>query len=94
MLFLLFWVRVRIRVRVVVFGCCFVVVVFALSTTSKAYGSLQERGQIGAAAAGLHHRHSNTGSELGLLFLFFLNSEVKRDFSRTIVSDGDVPVWG
>ena len=28
-----------------------------------AYGSFQARGQIGASAAGLHHRHSNAGSE-------------------------------
>jgi len=28
-----------------------------------AYGSFQARDQIGAAAAGLCHRHSNTGSE-------------------------------
>ena len=27
------------------------------------YGSSQARGQIGAAAAGLHHSHSNTRSE-------------------------------
>ena len=28
-----------------------------------AYGSFQARGLIGAAAAGLHHSHSNMGSE-------------------------------
>ena len=28
-----------------------------------AYGSSQARGQIGATAAGLHHSHSNAGSE-------------------------------
>ena len=28
-----------------------------------AYGGSQARGQIGAAAAGLYHSHSNTGSE-------------------------------
>ena len=27
--------------------------------TSMAYGSSQARGQIGVAAAGLHHSHSN-----------------------------------
>ena len=27
-----------------------------------AYGSSQARGQIGAAAASLHHSHNNTGS--------------------------------
>ena len=31
----------------------------------SAYGS-RIRGRIGAVAAGLHHSHSNTGSELGL----------------------------
>ena len=31
-----------------------------------AYGSSQARGGIGAAAAGLHHNHSNMGSELCL----------------------------
>ena len=31
--------------------------------TPAAYGSPQARGQIGAIAAGLHHSHSNTGSE-------------------------------
>ena len=28
-----------------------------------AYGGFQARGQIGAVAASLHHRHSNAGSE-------------------------------
>ena len=31
-----------------------------------AYGSSQARGQIQAIAAGLHHSHSNDGSELRL----------------------------
>ena len=30
------------------------------------YGGSQARGQIGAVAAGLHHSHSNAGSELCL----------------------------
>ena len=34
--------------------------------TSAAYGSSQASGGIGATAAGLHHSHSNTGSELRL----------------------------
>ena len=34
-----------------------------LGATPIAYGSSQARGQIGAAAAGLHHSHSNAGSE-------------------------------
>ena len=32
-----------------------------------AYGGSQSRGRIGAAIAGLHHSHSNTGSKLCLL---------------------------
>ena len=31
--------------------------------TTAAYGSSQARGPIGAVAAGLHHGHSNKGSE-------------------------------
>ena len=31
--------------------------------TPTAYGPSQARGQIEATAAGLHHSHSNTGSE-------------------------------
>ena len=31
--------------------------------TPMAYGSSQARGQIRATVAGLHHSHSNTGSE-------------------------------
>ena len=34
-----------------------------LVATPTAYGSSQARGRIGAAAAGLHHSHSNVGSE-------------------------------
>ena len=34
--------------------------------TSAAYGSSQARGQIGAAAASLHHSHINAGSEAQL----------------------------
>ena len=33
---------------------------------STAYGNSQARGRIGAVAAGLHHIHSNMGSELRL----------------------------
>ena len=42
---------------VLVFGFC----LFRAAPT--AYGSSQNWGQIGAAASGLHHSHSNTGSE-------------------------------
>ena len=31
-----------------------------------AYGGSQARGRVGAIAAGLHHSHSNAGSELHL----------------------------
>ena len=31
--------------------------------TPAAYGDSQARGQIGAVAAGLHHSHSNAGSD-------------------------------
>ena len=34
--------------------------------TPTAHGGSQARGQIGARTAGLHHSHSNTGSELHL----------------------------
>ena len=44
-----------------------VVVVVAISWAAPAaYGGSQARGPIGAAAAGLHHSHSNAGSELCL----------------------------
>ena len=43
---------------------CFVVCVFRAAPT--AYGGSQARGQIGAAAAGLGHSHSNAGSKLHL----------------------------
>ena len=36
---------------------------FFFRATPVAYGSSQARGGIGAAAAGLHHSHSNVGSE-------------------------------
>ena len=40
---------------------------FSLFTAAAtAYGGSQARGRIGAAAAGLHHSHSNTGSEQSL----------------------------
>ena len=37
--------------------------VLLFSTAHAAYGSFQVRGRIGTAAAGLHHRHSNSGFE-------------------------------
>ena len=40
-------------------GSCF----FFLRATPAAYGGSQARGRTGATAAGLHHSHSNAGSE-------------------------------
>ena len=49
------------------FVCLFVCFCFCLFAFSRAapaaYGGSQARGLIGAVAAGLHHSHSNTGSE-------------------------------
>ena len=46
---------------------CFSLFVFCFVSlfraTPAAYGSSQARGQIGAAADGLHHSHSNVGSQ-------------------------------
>ena len=39
---------------------------FLFMATPAAYGSSWARGQTGAAAAGLHHSHSNARSELCL----------------------------
>ena len=36
---------------------------FSVKDSPMAYGNSQARGQIGATAAGLHHSHSNAGSE-------------------------------
>ena len=36
---------------------------FLFRAAPAAYGGFQARGQIGAPAAGLHHSHSNAGSE-------------------------------
>ena len=38
---------------------CLFVCLFSFKATLAAYGSSQARDQIGAAAAGLHHSHSN-----------------------------------
>ena len=50
-----------------VFFCLFFVFCFGLFAISRAapsaYGGFQARGQIGAIATGLHHSHSNAGSE-------------------------------
>ena len=45
--------------------CCSCFVLFLLvRATPKAYGGSQARGLIGATAVGLHHSHSNAGSQL------------------------------
>ena len=43
----------------------YIVVLFVLlfRTTPATYGGSQARGQIRATASGLHHSHSNVGSE-------------------------------
>ena len=46
------------------FFLCVCVCLFRAAPT--AYGGSQARGRIGAVAAGLHHSHSNTKSELRL----------------------------
>ena len=47
------------------FFFCFVF--FAISWAAPAaYGGSQDKGRIGAIAAGLHHSRSNVGSELRL----------------------------
>ena len=38
------------------------IIIFLFLAASVAYGSSQARGQVGAAADGLHPSHSNTGS--------------------------------
>ena len=44
---------------------CLIIIFFFwhFRATCVAYGSSQARGRIGAAAAGLHHSHSNMGSQ-------------------------------
>ena len=42
---------------------CFIFCFLLFRAAPVAYGVSQARGQIGATAAGLHHSHSNTGSE-------------------------------
>ena len=48
------------------FCVCVCVCMCVFRAAPKAYGISQARGRIGAAAAGLHHSHSSSGSELGL----------------------------
>ena len=44
----------------------FFLVFLSFKATPATYGGSQPRGQIEAVAAGLHHSHSNAGSELHL----------------------------
>ena len=44
----------------------FCVCVWLFQASLAAYGSSQERGQVRAAAASLHHSHSDAGSKLSL----------------------------
>ena len=65
--------RIRSNGRVIVikiqygqeqlFGTCGFYFFFLFRATPAAYGSSQAGGQIGAAATGLCHSHSNMGSE-------------------------------
>ena len=53
--------------RLCVYVCMYVFLfIYFFRAAGLAYGSSQTRGQIGAAAAGLHHSHSNARSELRL----------------------------
>ena len=56
--FQLVWSKAKRVVFLVVFCCC---CLFRAAPT--AYVGSQARGPIGAVAAGLHHSHSNTGSQ-------------------------------
>ena len=49
-------------ILLILFSCIYFIFVF-LRAALVAYGSFQTRCWIGAAAASLHHSHSNTGSE-------------------------------
>ena len=42
------------------------IIFFLFRAAPAAYGGPQDRGRIGALAAGLHHSQSNTGSDLCL----------------------------
>ena len=54
----------------ILFFCFLLFYFFCLFAISRAdpvaYGGSQARGRIGAIVAGLHHSHSNVGSELCL----------------------------
>ena len=70
------WLRMNFRIAVcgspgnpvvIVIGLLFIVLFLFLfllfRAAPSAYGGSQARGQIGAAAASLHHSHSHAGSE-------------------------------
>ena len=51
---------------IIVVFCCCCCCCFLFRTAAEAYGSSWARDRIGAAAASLHHSHSNAGSKLCL----------------------------
>ena len=60
------FVRVKLFYFILLYFILFLFGLLSFRGTTTAYGSSQARGLIGAAAAGLHHSHSNAGSELCL----------------------------
>ena len=52
--------------RHVITTSSFIFIFFLFRAAPATYGDSQAKGQIGAIAAGLHHSHSDTGSELHL----------------------------
>ena len=57
-------ISMKFRTRLFVLFCFLVFLSFR--ATPAAHGGSQARGRIGATRAGLHHIHSNAGSELCL----------------------------
>ena len=51
------------RIILVAFIYLFIYLFLLFRVIPAAYGGSQARGQIGAIAVGLHHSHSNAGSE-------------------------------
>ena len=59
-------IKLKIYLEFYFFKFLFIYLFLLFRATPVACESSQARGQIGAAAAGLHQSHSNTGSELCL----------------------------
>ena len=57
------WIFAMAVKRESCWGIVFFLFACLFRTAHSAYGSCQAKGQIGVAAAGLHHSHSNTGSK-------------------------------